>query len=163
MSPSRNFLYAWHVAHCWLMGGPSTRRMKPLMRCAVIIGWGAQPITVVGTLSHSHTRVAQAFFATLSSKSLWEATNTGVVDWLADLGRHDDCPAVGILLLSLTLVCGVLQVWVEWTSQHTEIPVYCLTLYLAITFNGPQMLEESAAYPIRSQFALWNLLLAVFR
>eukprot|EP00038_Savillea_parva_P007422 m.170039 g.170039 ORF g.170039 m.170039 type:complete len:307 (-) comp13185_c0_seq1:139-1059(-) len=52
--------------------------------------------------------------------------------------------------------------WVEWTAQHTEIPVYFLTAYLAITFNGPQMLEEKDPYPIRSQFALWNLLLAVF-
>eukprot|EP00036_Acanthoecidae_sp_10tr_P007319 CAMPEP_0182915222 /NCGR_PEP_ID=MMETSP0105_2-20130417/182_1 /TAXON_ID=81532 ORGANISM="Acanthoeca-like sp., Strain 10tr" /NCGR_SAMPLE_ID=MMETSP0105_2 /ASSEMBLY_ACC=CAM_ASM_000205 /LENGTH=308 /DNA_ID=CAMNT_0025052061 /DNA_START=54 /DNA_END=980 /DNA_ORIENTATION=- len=52
--------------------------------------------------------------------------------------------------------------WTQWTGEHTEIPVYCLTVYLAITFQGPPMLAKGEAYPIRSQFALWNLLLAVF-
>lgn len=55
------------------------------------------------------------------------------------------------------------QAWVAWAGAHTEIPVYCLVAYLAITFNGPTALQEADAYPIRNQFALWNLLLAAFR
>ena len=55
------------------------------------------------------------------------------------------------------------QEWQQWTGEHTEIPVYCLVAYLAITFHGPTGLQEADAYPIRNQFALWNLLLAVFR
>eukprot|EP01006_Ploeotia_vitrea_P046253 TRINITY_DN67010_c8_g1_i1.p1 TRINITY_DN67010_c8_g1~~TRINITY_DN67010_c8_g1_i1.p1 ORF type:complete len:271 (-),score=23.05 TRINITY_DN67010_c8_g1_i1:238-1050(-) len=52
------------------------------------------------------------------------------------------------------------QIWIDYTREHAEIPVFAIAIYLAITHYGPGMIEKP--WKCRTLFALWNLFLSVF-
>ncbi|GMH98562.1 hypothetical protein TrVE_jg8440 [Triparma verrucosa] len=49
---------------------------------------------------------------------------------------------------------------IEYTGEHTEIPVFAISLYLLIVFYIPEHIKTGL--PLRSLWAYWNLLLSVF-
>ncbi|GMI42337.1 hypothetical protein TeGR_g1151, partial [Tetraparma gracilis] len=50
---------------------------------------------------------------------------------------------------------------VAYTQEHSEIPVFAVSLYLVIVFYLPQHVPEGG-YNLRSAWAVWNLLLSLF-
>jgi len=53
------------------------------------------------------------------------------------------------------------QAWIDWTRDHAEIPIFSVSVYLAIVFYGPGLLD-GRKFNLRTPVAVWNLLLAVF-
>ena len=49
-----------------------------------------------------------------------------------------------------------------WMGEHTEIPVICVTAYLALVFYGRDFMQDRAAFNLKPLFTLWNLILSVF-
>jgi len=49
---------------------------------------------------------------------------------------------------------------IEWTQNHTEIPVYALALYLFTVFHFAKSIPNG--FKMRKLFASWNMLLSVF-
>eukprot|EP01059_Diplonema_ambulator_P019941 TRINITY_DN33628_c0_g1_i1.p1 TRINITY_DN33628_c0_g1~~TRINITY_DN33628_c0_g1_i1.p1 ORF type:complete len:322 (+),score=89.14 TRINITY_DN33628_c0_g1_i1:71-967(+) len=51
---------------------------------------------------------------------------------------------------------------IEWTREHTEVPIFFVMAYLALIFQGPVVLQNFP--PMRSKyiFAFWNFLLSTF-
>lgn len=54
------------------------------------------------------------------------------------------------------------QSWIEFTREHTEIPVFAVCIYFGIVFYVPGILKNSAGFKLRGPFAAWNLILAIF-
>lgn len=50
----------------------------------------------------------------------------------------------------------------DYMTQHAEIPVFCVTLYLGMVFYGPLFMKDRPAMKFHHLFTLWNLLLATF-
>lgn len=50
--------------------------------------------------------------------------------------------------------------FLEWHSQATDIPIICLTLYLAFIFGAPKIIKKP--FKLKKIFAVWNLGLSVF-
>jgi hypothetical protein len=51
---------------------------------------------------------------------------------------------------------------IDWTGAHTEIPVFAITIYLAMVFRGPLYLKDSAPAKFKLLDATWNFGLATF-
>jgi len=48
----------------------------------------------------------------------------------------------------------------QWTVEHTEVPVFAITIYLVIVFQGRYVIKKPI--PVKSLWTLWNLLLSIF-
>jgi elongation of very long chain fatty acids protein 6 len=51
--------------------------------------------------------------------------------------------------------------WVEFTRNHADIPIFCVSVYLFIIFMVPSWLPK-AGFKMRKRFAFWNLCLSAF-
>eukprot|EP01062_Namystynia_karyoxenos_P000645 TRINITY_DN10239_c0_g1_i1.p1 TRINITY_DN10239_c0_g1~~TRINITY_DN10239_c0_g1_i1.p1 ORF type:complete len:369 (+),score=155.58 TRINITY_DN10239_c0_g1_i1:89-1108(+) len=51
---------------------------------------------------------------------------------------------------------------IEWTQEHSEIPVFCVMAYLAFIFQVPPLLQDKPPLKLKGLFAAWNLLLSLF-
>eukprot|EP01064_Diplonema_japonicum_P033585 TRINITY_DN665_c0_g1_i1.p1 TRINITY_DN665_c0_g1~~TRINITY_DN665_c0_g1_i1.p1 ORF type:complete len:296 (+),score=50.86 TRINITY_DN665_c0_g1_i1:155-1042(+) len=51
---------------------------------------------------------------------------------------------------------------VQWTQEHTEVPIFFVMVYLAMIFQGPTLLQNVPAMKSKYIFALWNFFLATF-
>lgn len=54
------------------------------------------------------------------------------------------------------------QPWIDFTREHTEIPVFAVCTYVWIVFYVPNILKDYGGFKLRVPFAAWNLFLAVF-
>jgi len=54
------------------------------------------------------------------------------------------------------------QEWIDWCADHTEIPVFAISIYLIVVFWVPPLLRESEPFKLRNLFILWNIGLSVF-
>ncbi|CAE8666492.1 unnamed protein product [Polarella glacialis] len=55
------------------------------------------------------------------------------------------------------------QVWIDYTQEHAEIPVFATVFYLAIVFYLPGLLEKcEIKLRLNWMMIAWNLILAVF-
>ena len=50
----------------------------------------------------------------------------------------------------------------DWMSAHTEIPVICVTAYLALVFYGRDYMADRKAFNLKPLFTLWNFILSAF-
>lgn len=54
------------------------------------------------------------------------------------------------------------QFWVDFATQHPEIPVCAVACYLVVVFRGPGLLKDVKPFSLRSAFAWWNIFLSLF-
>jgi hypothetical protein len=54
------------------------------------------------------------------------------------------------------------SVWIQWTRDHAEVPVFAISLYLFIVFYAPGLLQNRPALTLKWPFAVWNICLALF-
>ena len=52
------------------------------------------------------------------------------------------------------------QAWIDMTRDHAEVPIFAVSLYLAVVFRGPGLLN-GRKFEIRPLVACWNLFLAL--
>jgi hypothetical protein len=50
----------------------------------------------------------------------------------------------------------------DWMGEHTEIPVICVTAYLALVFYGREFMADKTALNLKPLFTLWNFILSAF-
>jgi elongation of very long chain fatty acids protein 6 len=50
----------------------------------------------------------------------------------------------------------------DWMGAHTEIPVICVTAYLALVFYGRDYMAIRPAWNLKPLFTVWNFILSVF-
>lgn len=51
---------------------------------------------------------------------------------------------------------------IDWTAMHTDVPVFAVSIYLAVVFRGSTLLENQPPMKLKATFAIWNLALSVF-
>eukprot|EP00040_Diaphanoeca_grandis_P027365 m.155661 g.155661 ORF g.155661 m.155661 type:complete len:314 (+) comp30948_c0_seq1:168-1109(+) len=54
------------------------------------------------------------------------------------------------------------QEWIDWTAEHTEVPVFAIAIYLIIVFWIPPLLRDSEPFKLKICFIFWNVLLSTF-
>lgn len=55
------------------------------------------------------------------------------------------------------------QVWIDYTLEHAEIPIFVVSIYLVIVFRVPEFMEtHNIKLDLRRFTVVWNILLAVF-